>query len=333
MNSNINANHFYPKTCFDLQEFLDSRNRQFLIIGLPEIHVLSGNYSMYKSPAMMSTNRPLNIATDSTNFSTPITSHATTKKKGSKDVSDCPVAAKRSRSCIQRNQQVNFFHGQQYIYIILRLCWFFSGDDLLGLVLAHNLVTQSSNRDKKGDESLTNSTTVLSTHDSVSKTSSLQGSNVVKCLFNQKTTPSQASPSHMEKSIYPSETCATSVSIKDHTPQTITSTNCTIISKATIRVSPTKQVGVAYYSIETNNQCLSTNSPRSNTKAKGWLDFHASDKPEIREKQTHNALELGFPNIEALGMELNFLLIWIMKGKNQVYHLHSKHRILRSVVM
>ncbi|KAI3447743.1 hypothetical protein Pfo_004408 [Paulownia fortunei] len=274
------------------------------MVSQAELAVMTpaGHYPMYNCPAMMSTSRPLNISTDPTNSSTPVTSHATTKRKGSKDVSDGLVMAKRSGRCIQSKV---------------------------------NLVTQSSNTKKNEDKSLTNSAAVPSPHDNVPNTSPLQGSNVVKCLFNQKLpsspanssvpkTPPRASSSQTDNSISPLEICSAATSSKEDTPQQIMSTNCTIISSETIRVSPTKQIGVAYYSIE-KNHCISTCSPvktnwkRSNMKdhVKGRLDFGASDMPMTPENQTPDGtstsesekngdiLDMDFPNLDALGLDFN----------------------------
>lgn len=160
--------------------------------------------------------------------------------------------------------------------------------------------------------------------------SSLQASNVVKCLFNQESprnnstipkTPPRASSSQTEKSITPFENCSTATSNKDITPQQIMSSNCTIISSETIRVSPNKQI--SYYSIEKNH--ISTCSPlktslnRSNIKdhVRGRLDFDASEMPMITENQTTDGnstsesekegdiLDLEFPNLDSLGFDFN----------------------------
>ncbi|KAK4396166.1 hypothetical protein Sango_1453200 [Sesamum angolense] len=242
-------------------------------------------YPMLNSPAMMSTSRPSNIRKDPTNFSTPVMSCATTKRKGPKDVSDAPVTSKRSRS-------------------------------------AH---------DPK--KSLTNSTTQSSACDNATNGSPVQGSNVVKCLFNQEPpsspanssvpkTPPRASSSQTEKSSSPLENCSTATSSKDITPQQIMSANCTIISSETIRVSPNKQI--AYYSIEKNHisTCspLKTNLKRSNTKdhVKGRLDFGTAEMPMMTENLSSDGnstsesdkegdiLDLDFANLDALGLDFNF---------------------------
>ncbi|KAK4418989.1 hypothetical protein Salat_2311700 [Sesamum alatum] len=261
----------------------------------------AGYYPMHNSPAMMSTSRPSSIRKDPTNFSTPVMSHATTKRKGPKDVSDAPVTSKRSRRCTQAKDVSS--------------------------------VIQSSNAEKNEQKSLINSATHSSACDNAPNGSPVQGSNVVKCLFNQEPasspanssvpkTPPRASSSQTEKSSSPLENCSTATSSKDITPQQIMSANCTIISSETIRVSPNKQI--AYYSIEKNH--ISTCSPlktslkRSNTKdhVKGRLDFGTSEMPMMTENQTTDGnstsesdkegdiLDLDFANFDALGLDFNF---------------------------
>ncbi|KAL0375286.1 UNVERIFIED_CONTAM: hypothetical protein Sradi_3444300 [Sesamum radiatum] len=102
-------------------------------------------FHMHNSPAMMSTSRPSNIRKDHTNFSTPVMSHATTKRKGPKDVSDAPVTSKRSRRCTQPKDV--------------------------------NSVIQSSNAEQKEQKSLMNSTTQSSARDNATNGSPVQGSN------------------------------------------------------------------------------------------------------------------------------------------------------------
>ncbi|KAI3474802.1 hypothetical protein Pfo_030061 [Paulownia fortunei] len=254
----------------------------------------AGYYPMYNSPAMMSTSRPSNIRKDPTNFSTPVTYHATAKRKESKDVSDGPVVSKRPRKGTQPR------------------------------------VTQSSNAEKNQEKSLINSAAQSSACDNGPNGSPVQGSNVVKCLFNQEPpsppsnssvpkTPPRASSSQTEKSSSPLENLSTATSSKDITPQQIMSANCTIISSETIRVSPNKQI--AYYSIEKNH--ISTCSPlKTNLKSsmkdhvKGRLDFGTSEMPMITENQTPDGnstsesdegdiLDLDFPNLDALGLDFN----------------------------
>ncbi|KAK6120301.1 hypothetical protein DH2020_045992 [Rehmannia glutinosa] len=243
-----------------------------------------GYYSMYNTPAMMSTSRPSNAQKDPTNFSTPVTSHTTTKRKESKDVSDGAMASKRSRKCTQSRDV--------------------------------NLVTKT-NADRNQEKSLTNP----AAQPSACNNAALNGSNVIKCLFNQEPkTPPRASSSQTEKTTSPLEACSTATSSKDITPQQIMSANCTIFSSEMIRVSPNKQI--SYYSIEKNHisTCspLKTNMKSSSVKdhVKGRLDFDASEMPMITENQTPDGnstsesnegdiLGLDFPNLDALGLDFN----------------------------
>ncbi|KAL8036689.1 hypothetical protein ABFX02_12G174900 [Erythranthe guttata] len=246
-------------------------------VSQAELSVMTpaGYFSMYKSSATMSmSSKLLNTPTDPPKFSTPITTHVTTKRKGSKNVSDCLVTAKRSRRHIQPKD---------------------------------SLVSQSSTRVKNEDKSSTNSSAMLSLHDNVSNASPLQGSAVVKCLFNQKLSSSPANSPVLKTPPQPSSS------------QTDKSTNCTILSTETIRVSPTKQIGVAYYSIEKNHS-VSTSSPnkiirkKSNTndQVKGRLHFGSSDVQMIPKEQTTDGtttsesekdgdvVDLDFPNLDTL---------------------------------
>ncbi|KAL2509900.1 hypothetical protein Fot_33547 [Forsythia ovata] len=244
----------------------------------------AGHFPTYNTPAIMSTPDP--------------TSHSNTKRKGSKGVTDALVTAKKSRRCIPPKDS--------------------------------NIVTQEVNAEKKQGSSVQDSAVQSYIHDnSLSELS--QGSNVVKCLFTQPTpsppanyssgpkTPPQASSSQTEKSISPLEICSPATS-SDITQQ-ITSTNCTVISSETIRVSPAKQI--AYYSIE-KTRCISTSSPvkthlkRLNKKenVKGRLDFDVSDIRTISENspvgtstsefdRDGDILDLDIPNLDDFGLDFN----------------------------
>ncbi|KAL2484783.1 hypothetical protein Adt_29539 [Abeliophyllum distichum] len=244
----------------------------------------AGHFPMYNTPAIMSTPDP--------------TSHSNMKRKGSKDVTDALVTAKKSRRCIPPKDS--------------------------------NIVTQEVNAEKKQGSSVQDSAIQSYIHDNSLSESSVQGSNVVKCLFTQPTpsppanyssgpkTPPQASASQTEKSISPLEICSTATS-SDITQQ-ITSTNCTVISSETIRVSPTKQL--AYYSIE-KTRCISTSSPvkthlkRLNKKenVKGRLDFDVSDIRTISENSSPDGNStskfdrdgdiLDLDNLDDFGLDFN----------------------------
>lgn len=200
------------------------------------------------------------------------------------------------------------------------------------------IVTQSINAEKDQEKSV-----MISAAQSLGRDDAPNGSNVVKCLFNQESpssransnvpkTPPRASSSQTEKSSSPFEISSTATSSKDVTLQQMMSANCTIISSETIRVSPNKQI--AFYSIEKNHiTCspLKTNLKRSNMKehVKGRLDFGSSEMPMITENHTTDGnstsesekegdiLDLDFPNLDALGFDFNlseFLLDFDIGG-------------------
>lgn len=159
----------------------------------------------------------------------------------------------------------------------------------------------------------------------------------MKCLFNQATqspptnssgpnTPPLASSSQADKSTSPLEILPSATLMND-VPQTITSTNCTIISSETIQVSPAKQI--AYYSIARNHHIstcspVKTNIKRPNKRdhVKGRLNFDAHDtqitaeelhcneiSPSNCVRETDN-LDLDLPNFDALGdINLSELLV------------------------
>ncbi|KAL1549208.1 hypothetical protein AAHA92_17340 [Salvia divinorum] len=272
-----------------------------LAVGRP-----AGYHPMYNNtPAMISASRPSNTR----NFSTPITNQAPTKRKEIKHDSDAPAASKRSRTSTQSKDA--------------------------------SIVTQSSNAEMNQEMAVMNSSAQSFAFAKATSGSPAQGSNVVKCLFNQESpasranssvpkTPPRASTSQTEKSTSPFE-ISTATSSKDVTPQQIISANCTIISSETIRVSPNKQI--AYYSIEKNQiTCspLKSNLKRSNVNdhVKGRLDFGSSEMPMITENQTTDGnstyesekgdiLDLDFPNIDTLGLDFNlseFLLDFDIGG-------------------
>ncbi|KAL7133893.1 hypothetical protein ABFS83_12G171100 [Erythranthe nasuta] len=251
------------------------------MVSQAELSVMTpaGYFSTYKSSATISISSKLsNTPTYPPNLSTPITTHATTKRKGSKNVSDFPVTAKRSRRHIQPK-------------------------DIL--------VSQSSTRDKNADKFSTNSSAVLYLHDNVSNPSPFQGSAVVKCLFNPKLSSSPVNSPVLKTPPQPSSS------------QTDKSNNCTIVSTETIGVSPTKQIGVAYYSIEKKHY-VSTFSPKkiirknsnTNDQVKGRLHFGSSDVQMIPKEQTTDGttsesekdgdvVDLDFPNLDTLGVDFN----------------------------
>ncbi|CAA2993892.1 Hypothetical predicted protein [Olea europaea subsp. europaea] len=202
-----------------------------------------GHLPKYNTPAIMSKQ-------DLTNFSIPITSHSNTKRKGSEDVKDAVVTAKKSR-----------------------------------LPKDSSIVMQAVNSEKSHEDSAVQSYV----HDNAPSESSVQGSNVVKCLSTQPIpsplanssgpeTPPRALSPHSDS---PLEICSSA------TPSDITEQITSSITQ-TIRVSPAKQI--AYYSIE-KTRCISTSSPfKTDMKMlnrkehiKGRLDFDDSDIQTVSE--------------------------------------------------
>lgn len=199
----------------------------------PALMTPAGCYPMYNNAVTMSTSGPSNSQTDPKTFSTPITNQPSGKRKKCKDVSDALVTAKRCSRRIQTKDS--------------------------------NTPPQLSNAEAKQESSSKGSAVQLSADDNAPGGSLAQGSNAVKCLFNQNITsspanssvpktPTRASSSETDKSISP---LVTVTPCEDSIPQQITSTDCTIVSSETILVSPAKQI--AYYRIE-KNHCISTSS-------------------------------------------------------------------------
>ncbi|XP_073034801.1 uncharacterized protein [Primulina eburnea] len=223
-----------------------------------ESSMYKGRHPKYHSPAMMSATRPSNSQADPTKISTPSISHVNAKRQGPKDVSNTLTNVKRSRRCTEPKDGHSVEHSQDKSLIN-------SVSDVIDIDIAHNGFP-------------------------------LQGSNVIKCLFNEQVpsppvnstvpkTPPRAS-FQPDKLVSLSDICSAATSIEP-SPQRIISNNCTLISSETIRVTPTKQIG--YYSIE-KNQCITTCSPvNTNVKkfnmknhVKGKLDFGVLELPMIQ---------------------------------------------------
>ncbi|XP_073047284.1 uncharacterized protein [Primulina eburnea] len=267
-----------------------------VVVSQAEVSVVAsaGCHPMYHSPAIMSTSRSSNSQPDPSKFSTPSISNVNAKRQGPKDVSNVSTNIKRSRRCTEPKG------------------------------------AEGCNAEHNQDRSLINS--VSHVVENAHNGSLIQGSNVVKCLFNEQVqsppvnstvpkTPPRAS-SQPDKLVSSSDICSAAASTEVSTQQII-SNNCTIISSETIRVTPTKQIG--YYSIE-KNHCITTCSPVNTSvkkfsmkdHVKGKLDFGVPELPMIPEHQTPegtstsesdldaNFLDMDFSNLEALGLDFNF---------------------------
>ncbi|KAM3204909.1 cell wall protein RBR3 isoform X2 [Capsicum annuum] len=269
--------------------------------------ISEGYCSAYTSPVLISASIPSNTAADAMKFSTPNSIPTTSKRKGSKDVSDASTAAKKSRTQSPTNQLTlkGKFNDVQTFTLFLAGASTMPQDDNYNNILkssAVQLPVQGSNNPK-----------FLSDHPVQSLLTN----------YSDPKTPPIESSSQTDKSISPFEICSTATSIKEATPSHLMSTNHMIISSETIRVTPTKQI--AYYSIE-RNHCVSTSSPvKTNLKrsvkrdqVKGRLDFDASDIPSSSEvpqvpdristsdsEKEGDIFDLDLPNFDLLGADFN----------------------------
>ncbi|KAI8560628.1 hypothetical protein RHMOL_Rhmol04G0273000 [Rhododendron molle] len=253
---------------------------------------------LYSTPAMMPTSRPSVSQINPSSFCTPTTNQPSVKRrKGSNDVPDAPITAKRSRGHLTTNHLAT--EGTKTISQ--------SSNQVNNQENApHFSAAQSSPRVRDG--------------------SPVQGSSVAKCLFNQQNgspptnlsvpkTPLPATSSQTNKSASPPEDSSTAASGNDVTPPQTISTDCIVISSETIRVSPVKHL--TYYSIE-RNRCISTSSPvkpRHNMRdhVKGRLDFDSSntlmnsanpnsDGSSVSESDKEGDMfDLDLPNLDFLG--------------------------------
>ncbi|CAN4126202.1 unnamed protein product [Withania somnifera] len=263
--------------------------------------VSAGYGSAYTSPSHISASVPSNSAADTMKFS-PTSIPTASKRKGSKDVSDASIAAKKSRT---------------------------RSPNQLPLKGASSMPQDDKHKNNRKSSAVQSSDP---TDEPIR--SPVQGSNNAKCLsghpiqsplinYSDPKTPPIESSSQTDKSISPVEICSTETSSKEAAPSHLMSTNHMIISSETIRVTPTKQI--AYYSIE-RNHCVSTSSPvKTNLKrsvkrdqVKGRLDFDASDVPSCSEvpqvpdrnsksdsEKEGDIFDLDLPNFDLLDADFN----------------------------
>lgn len=166
----------------------------------------------------------------------------------------------------------------------------------------------------------------------------VQGSSVVKCLFNQPSfsiptntsgpkTPPRANSSQSDKSTSPHEIssaagadCSNS---NNNTPEDVSPTCCTVISSKRVTISPYKQV--AYYSVERNHSILSPSPVKTNAKrqgkrdhVKGRLDFDISEVPMSSDQGIENEFyasesekqldifDIDLPSLDVFGEDFSF---------------------------
>lgn len=163
-----------------------------------------------------------------------------------------------------------------------------------------------------------------SSQDCVPRESQVQGSNVVKCLFNQSTrsvpsnspvpkTPPRAKSSHSDAHISPSE-----ISSAATCNRVVTPARCTVISTKRVMVSPAKQM--AYIEMSHCISPIKTNSEKVSKRdhVRSRLNFDATDVPESSDNPLTNEIstsesekeldifDIDFPNFDSLGIDFSF---------------------------
>ncbi|KAK7373840.1 hypothetical protein VNO80_07260 [Phaseolus coccineus] len=158
-----------------------------------------------------------------------------------------------------------------------------------------------------------------SSENCIPRDSQVQGSNVVKCLFNQPTTsvpsnspvpktPPRTKSSHSDTHISPAEISSVAV----------TPSCCTVISTKRVMVSPAKQM--AYIEMSRCISPVKTNSEKISKRdhVRSRLNFDAADVPGSLDKPLSNEIsasksekeldifDIDFPNFDALGMDFSF---------------------------
>ncbi|KAL3753600.1 hypothetical protein ACJRO7_000930 [Eucalyptus globulus] len=175
------------------------------------------------------------------------------------------------------------------------------------------------------------------TQKSVISGSSVQGSSIVKRLFNQPLpctpnkssgpkTPPQGISSVNDKSASSVDVSSNAGCSNNTTPQEASPSRCTVVSYERVTVSPYKQGGL--YTIE-RSHCISSTSPaKTDLKrlhrrehVKGRLDFDNPDVPtSLGEEQADNPstsqsqsdvdiFDIDFPNLEAFGVSFSEFLV------------------------
>ncbi|KAF1883850.1 hypothetical protein Lal_00038342 [Lupinus albus] len=272
----------------------------FAVVPQPKFSTTShpGVTSTTSMPNKVNTNsvpQSNNANSDAGNFMTPIMDISGRKRKDTNTV-DVPPAAKRT--CGRSSSRKIPVKGQSTLQ---------QPDNANN----NQVVAQPSSVSQSSSENCT------------PNCSQVQGSGVVKCLFNQSSisvpsnspvpkTPPRANSSHSDTYISPSKISSVVTRNRDTTP-----TRCTVISTKRVMVSPSKQM--AYIQM---SHCISPVKTVSDKMSKrdhvrSRLDFAASDMPESLDKplpneiststplseKELNILDIDFPNLDALGMD------------------------------
>ncbi|OIW01209.1 hypothetical protein TanjilG_10370 [Lupinus angustifolius] len=270
------------------------------VVAPPKVSTTShpGVTSTTSMPSKLNTNslpQSNNSNTDAGNFMTPIMNISGRKRKDTNAV-DTPSAAKRT--CGRSSSRKIPVKGQSILQ---------QSDN----ANSNQVVAQPSSAIQSSPENCTPSC------------SQVQGSGVVKCLFNQSSisvptnssvpkTPTRANSAHSDKHISPSEISSVVTRNRDTTPN-----RCTVISTKRVMVSPSKQM--AYIQMSHCISPVKTGSDKMSKRdhVRSRLDFDASGMPESSDKplpneistsiplseKELNILDIDFPNLDSLGMD------------------------------
>ncbi|KAJ1437319.1 hypothetical protein SESBI_03646 [Sesbania bispinosa] len=240
---------------------------------------------------------PSNSNAEGGNFSTPMMNVSDKKRRDAKAV-DAPSAAKKSR----------------------------------GRSSSRRIPLQGQNATQPSDNAVNNpvvaqpSSAIRSSPENCTlRESQVQGSNVVKCLFNQSShsvpsnspvpkTPTRTKSAHSDTNVSPSEISSVATCSREAAP-----TRCTVISTKRVMVSPAKQM--AYIEM---SHCISPMKTASDKVSKrdhvrSRLDFDAAaDTPENLNNPLSNEIstsesekeldifDIDFPNLDAFGIDFSF---------------------------
>ncbi|KAK9920500.1 hypothetical protein M0R45_029055 [Rubus argutus] len=230
---------------------------------------------------------PTNTNLGPANFCSPIISNPpATKRKSFKAVADAPHAAKRSRGKASASRIPNKGEGTL---------------QALGNAL--------NNQGSAPPTSVVQS----SQQNCAPSGSSVQGSTVAKCLFNQPSfsipsnssvprTPPRANSSQSDKSVSPVENSAISNHSNSNSPPEISANCCTIFSSKRVTLTPNK----ACYTVETNH-CISSSPAKTNSRmlsrrehVKGRLNFDCSDAPMGLDKPITDEISADKPMTDVI---------------------------------
>ncbi|CAJ2655877.1 unnamed protein product [Trifolium pratense] len=237
------------------------------------------------------------------NFSTPMISVSNRKRKDTSTTVDAPSIAKRSRGRSSTTSRKIPVKGQNTLPQSNR-------------AVNHQVVYHPS------------SATQSSALNCVPSGSQVQGSSVVKCLFNQSRTsipnnsqvpktPPRTNSSHGDTNISPPEVTQVAPSNVE-----AVSTSYTVISTKRVMVSPAKQMAYIESSHCISPVKINLDKASKRDHVRSRLNFDSSDMPQTQSLESDNSLpnetstpesnnevhlyDIDFPNFDAFGPDFSF---------------------------